>query len=838
MGNAQAHLARSKFDQALDTSRNVEITNLNTNRRDFVSFLMLQEGTPEHERDLLAVDTAAVNMDTMDTMDTAAQGGGDEVQERTINDPLLTHLLIIGIAGNPDPCTSEIHGKIKPEVLSSFPRGGETSVQNIEEFAFPEGLSTGQPLRSIADLRSLLLRLADSELFSLRFSGATDGSVLHAFCLSTWSLVDLATRSQLPTSSVSGQCGAVGVRGVLPVQRCFVFLTQWPCAELMQSLLLDFEAAYQHSIQTHINRLLRTLVQLGFNEDSELPLALPELFTDLLGAIHRSSSQLETAVWEQVRLLSVPSWGSWTAVPTLRLQPELQSVAHNSGDASESTAARTNSSDNRRIIRRVQARDGEGLSGARPTSMDPTSSVTAAQRPEKRQWSSVQGETLRKERAVSSFATTVETTIVDTTEGVTEGVAANDANGVSNASWHWREERDLLASWVLPIMLDAHVLSVDNLLLLLGLLVTETQLVIVCDRLGPLTATVRALTLLLHPLVWTGCHALICTVPEWMAGDIVQAPTPYIVGLNHLPADFELRPGQAVLTLGAGEGTRTGGHVKLHDRDKRTLASRKLPMSEAVSAKLREHVEQMQQVQQAQQTQANNSKANAGATQVHVCAVLAVMEAAMGELVQTALAIKEKEGEKQKRKQGSRAAPVEKEEELQKHGQQWVQSLVGARGLSWCGQVFDRSRQHQHRQRDDGARCTAACDESCAGCGTMYGDIGGGHDEDRLGAEMVHGQSCCFMHRVLNTMLFAQYRRSDEGLDSQALLQRTQWWWQSETAVLRLKKARQIANPALLPSSAMSRQPHTAGTVLQGQDALIVGGGLLPPPRLARMATC
>jgi hypothetical protein len=87
----------------------------------------------------------------------------------------------------------------------------------------------------------------------------------------------------------------------------------------------------------------------------------------------------------------------------------------------------------------------------------------------------------------------------------------------------------------------------------------------------------------------------------------------------------------------------------------------------------------------------------------------------------------------------------------------------------------------------------------------MDGDIGGGSKEDDRvhggRGEMLCGQSCCFMHRVLHTMMFAQYRRSDAGVNSRAHLQRTQWWGLSDAALLRLKKNGNEVSTTALPSS-------------------------------------
>ena len=99
----------------------------------------------------------------------------------------------------------------------------------------------------------------------------------------------------------------------------------------------------------------------------------------------------------------------------------------------------------------------------------------------------------------------------------------------------------LARQWALPILLST--LSLDHIMLILGLLLTEMRLVLVCPQPDRLTAAALGLVLLLRPLRWTACNLVIGTVPDSIADDIVDAPTPLVVGLAQLPPTGKLDAG-------------------------------------------------------------------------------------------------------------------------------------------------------------------------------------------------------------------------------------------------------------------------------------------------------
>ncbi|KAF0695705.1 Aste57867_13490 [Aphanomyces stellatus] len=99
------------------------------------------------------------------------------------------------------------------------------------------------------------------------------------------------------------------------------------------------------------------------------------------------------------------------------------------------------------------------------------------------------------------------------------------------------ESTILLLHWALPVLLKS--LTFDVLLTTLAALLLETKLLVVCDDTELLTATVLGLVSLLSPLVWTG--PLIAVLPATLL-EYLEAPVPYVIGVQALPAAFEIPP--------------------------------------------------------------------------------------------------------------------------------------------------------------------------------------------------------------------------------------------------------------------------------------------------------
>lgn len=104
------------------------------------------------------------------------------------------------------------------------------------------------------------------------------------------------------------------------------------------------------------------------------------------------------------------------------------------------------------------------------------------------------------------------------------------------------ENTVLLREWALPLLLSS--MSMEHVLSVVGYLLTEMQVIVVCDELQMLAATVTALVCLLSPLRWSG--TLITTLPPRF-DDYLESPVPYILGIEKLPPYFNTSEGQVVV---------------------------------------------------------------------------------------------------------------------------------------------------------------------------------------------------------------------------------------------------------------------------------------------------
>lgn len=83
-----------------------------------------------------------------------------------------------------------------------------------------------------------------------------------------------------------------------------------------------------------------------------------------------------------------------------------------------------------------------------------------------------------------------------------------DRNNIDDSD----ERATLLLQWSLPLLLSC--LSIDTILQILGLLLTEMKVIIVCEQLSLLSAATIGLSSMLHPLSWAG--PLITILPPFL----------------------------------------------------------------------------------------------------------------------------------------------------------------------------------------------------------------------------------------------------------------------------------------------------------------------------------
>ncbi|XP_057438466.1 uncharacterized protein LOC130730467 isoform X2 [Lotus japonicus] len=103
------------------------------------------------------------------------------------------------------------------------------------------------------------------------------------------------------------------------------------------------------------------------------------------------------------------------------------------------------------------------------------------------------------------------------------------------------EETLALSVWTTAT--TCRVLSLDSVLALVTGVLLEKQVVIVCPNLGVLSATVLSLVPMIRPFQW---QSLLLPVLPGKMIDFLDAPVPYIVGIQHLPDDWNMKTSNLV----------------------------------------------------------------------------------------------------------------------------------------------------------------------------------------------------------------------------------------------------------------------------------------------------
>ncbi|XP_074341318.1 uncharacterized protein LOC141678813 [Apium graveolens] len=98
------------------------------------------------------------------------------------------------------------------------------------------------------------------------------------------------------------------------------------------------------------------------------------------------------------------------------------------------------------------------------------------------------------------------------------------------------EEAAALSIWTTAAICRA--LSLENILTLLTGVLLEKQVLFVCPNLGVLSATVLSIIPIIRPFQW---QSLFLPVLPGKMKDFLDAPVPFIVGMQHVPTDFKLK---------------------------------------------------------------------------------------------------------------------------------------------------------------------------------------------------------------------------------------------------------------------------------------------------------
>ncbi|KAL3517750.1 hypothetical protein ACH5RR_020339 [Cinchona calisaya] len=103
------------------------------------------------------------------------------------------------------------------------------------------------------------------------------------------------------------------------------------------------------------------------------------------------------------------------------------------------------------------------------------------------------------------------------------------------------EEAAALSMWTTATI--CRILSLENILALLTGVLLEKQVVVVCPNLGVLSAVVLSLIPIIRPFQWQSLFLPI--LPDKML-DFLDAPVPFIVGVQHKPANLKTRTSSLV----------------------------------------------------------------------------------------------------------------------------------------------------------------------------------------------------------------------------------------------------------------------------------------------------
>lgn len=103
------------------------------------------------------------------------------------------------------------------------------------------------------------------------------------------------------------------------------------------------------------------------------------------------------------------------------------------------------------------------------------------------------------------------------------------------------EEARALSIWATATI--CRVLSLESILALVAGVLLEKQVVVVCPNLGVLSAAVLSLVPMIRPFQWQSL--LLPVLPRKML-DFLDAPVPYIVGIQHKPDDLKMKTSDLV----------------------------------------------------------------------------------------------------------------------------------------------------------------------------------------------------------------------------------------------------------------------------------------------------
>ncbi|KAE8681744.1 alcohol dehydrogenase class-3 [Hibiscus syriacus] len=125
--------------------------------------------------------------------------------------------------------------------------------------------------------------------------------------------------------------------------------------------------------------------------------------------------------------------------------------------------------------------------------------------------------------------------------GVDESLISSSDPAEVDAKLAAAEEAFALSVWTVATI--CRVLSLDSILAMVVGVLLEKQVVVICPNLGVLSAVVLSMVPLIRPFQW---QSLCLPVLPMRMLDFLDAPVPFLVGLQHKPMDLKMKTSNLV----------------------------------------------------------------------------------------------------------------------------------------------------------------------------------------------------------------------------------------------------------------------------------------------------
>ncbi|CAN4098113.1 unnamed protein product [Withania somnifera] len=121
--------------------------------------------------------------------------------------------------------------------------------------------------------------------------------------------------------------------------------------------------------------------------------------------------------------------------------------------------------------------------------------------------------------------------------------SVNDPDDIGTINFHLAAAEEAVGLSVWTTATICRSLSIETILALITGVLLEKQVVIVCPNLGVLSAMVLSLIPIIRPFQW---QSLFLPILPGKMLDFLDAPVPFIVGMQHKPTDLKMRSANLV----------------------------------------------------------------------------------------------------------------------------------------------------------------------------------------------------------------------------------------------------------------------------------------------------